>query len=104
MDKNNIALSIDIPSATLKTIRVEGFTGICPKPIMAAVIIKGIRLHIMAMNTILYEVKTSATINDISKMPNNTLSTRLSIKKIRALGIHYTIACDRYIKFFRIKN
>src|ERR1035437_8222861 len=77
-----MALSTDMPKAILKTIIVEGLIGIFVKPIIAAVISKGIIFGTIDTKIILNEENNSAINKDIITIAMITLSNKLRMRKL----------------------
>ena len=69
-----MALSTEIPRATLKIIMVEGFIGTPVKPIIAAVIMSGIMLGIIETRIIRNEENSKAIRSEMRIMAIVTLS------------------------------
>jgi dTDP-glucose pyrophosphorylase len=69
-----------IPNAILNTKIVLGFKGICKKPIIAAVITRGIMLGTNEIITIRNDENKENITKAISNAANSTLSLRFFIK------------------------
>ena len=75
-----MALSTEIPNATLKIIIVDGLIVIPRKPIIPAVMIKGIRLEMSDMIIIRAELNSMAIRAEIRIMARTRLMTRCFIR------------------------